>query len=126
MQKQPLTYRLFASLFALLLLVAPIAQSLAYGVSGEQLPVLVDHQSLEINAAEDDEQSSEETQLHAPSSFQAIITTGIQLDFDLIHYVSDIPELVTPLKEFVQIPILPTQSVYIQNICAYCIAPHAP
>jgi len=125
MHKQSATYRLFASLFALLLLAAPITQTLAYGVSAEQFQQLAKSQGVE-NGADEDDKSSEETQLHAPSSVQAIITAGIQLDFDLISYLSDVPDLVTPLKEFVQVPDLPTQSVYIQNICAYCIAPHAP
>lgn len=123
MQKQPTTYRLFASLFALLLLFAPIVQSMAYDLGYEKISQAI---KKDQNSDAEEDQSSNETFLYAASSFQAVITASIQLDFDLIDYLSEIPALITPLKEFVQIPILPTQSVYIQNICAYCIAPHAP
>jgi len=123
MQIPSFTYRLISFIFALLLLVAPMVQSLAYGFGYEHVQQVIENNQL--NASEDD-QTEEETKIYASSNIQAVITSGIQLNFDVIDYLYDFPEPITPLKEHIQVPVFPTQSPCIQNICAYYIAPHAP
>ncbi|MGB0524567.1 MAG: hypothetical protein ACPGJS_16460 [Flammeovirgaceae bacterium] len=123
MHKQHTTYRIFASFFAILLLFAPISQNLAYTNGIDQIKEVLE---TEKDSKQADKDADNQTYLHAASAIQAVIITGIHLNFDVVDYLYDFPKPVTPLKEFVQIPILPTQSGHIQNICAYYIAPHAP
>lgn len=123
MHKQHATYRLFASLFAVLLLLAPISQNWAYSRGLAQVKEI---KQVKQEDTTTDEDSSDETSLVAASTFQAVITAGIHLNFDVVYHFHRFPEPVTPLKELFQSPVLPTQSGYIQNICAYYIAPHAP
>lgn len=124
MYKQHATYRLFASLFAILLVLAPISQNWAYNVSIEQVKE-VKQASQEEGGTEDDS-SSDDTVLVAASTFHAVITAGFHLNFEVVYHAYDFPEPLILVKEILQTPVLPTQSGYIQNICAYYIAPHAP
>lgn len=120
MQKQQATYRIFAVLFALLLVIAPISQNWAIGKS---LDAVKQEQK---DQTSDEKKDSDETSISTAYAFHATITVGIHLDFDIVDYLPSFPEPVTPIKEFVQIPSFETLSGYLQNICAYYIAPHAP
>ena len=122
MQQQQATYRVFAAFFALLLLFAPIAQSWGHDIRLSQIEQIAKKKKDE--AKQDDDTSKEV--IYASSSVQAVINAGLHLDFDVIAYLDIFHEHITPIKEFTQVPILPTQSRHIKNICNYYVAPQAP
>ena len=124
MHTQSLTYRLAATFFALLLLCAPLAKTVGHA------HILEVHQAVETtisaSSTTDDEDSSKQPVIQATTEIQAVIISGLHLDFDLISVLSDTYEPFISIKETVTHIFTPSLSGYFQNILRYCITPHAP
>ena len=122
MAKNKLTYRILASCFLVLMLLAPVAQAMSHA------HVLETQQTEQQDKAnKQDANSSSETIVKIASDIQATVSSSIQIKSNWVALPVFLPAIeFIPLNEWSEEVFVNSSSQHYKTICTHFIAPQAP
>lgn len=129
MPKNKTSYRIFAVWFLLLMLVAPVAKSSNYAtlLAQSKETVRVELEQGDLDSSSETTQSNQnECEIHEASDFKAVVTVGIQLNFNVVGFLPTPKETFVSLNETKEEIFIPSSSQHHKTMHTHYISPQAP